>query len=153
MSQLLQSYDVTIDIMIVEIYATCSWLQSYSKNGFVSAKSIVREIAKDDIEEWFEPETRHKKKNVYLFTSFVIKFKHVVFARTSLFLLLTRINLQLIICFRSYPSGIYELIQNSGNLNNKCNGLYEKKWWNWTRRIASWDQEDSLQFCDEKKLN
>lgn len=50
--------------MIDEIYATCSWLQSYSKNGFVSAKSIVREIAKDDIEELFESETRHKKKKI-----------------------------------------------------------------------------------------
>lgn len=56
-----------------------------------------------------------------------MKFKHVVFTRTSLFLSLTRINLQLIIYFRSCPSGIYEFIQNSENLNNKCNGLYEKK--------------------------
>lgn len=59
--------------MIVEIYATCSWLQSYSKNGFVSAKSIVREIAKDDIEEWFEPETRHKKKKRLLVYEFCDK--------------------------------------------------------------------------------
>lgn len=61
-NQLLLSSDVTINIIIDEIYATCSLLQDHHKNGYISAKSTMHEISEENgTEEKLEPQAHCEK--------------------------------------------------------------------------------------------